>query len=61
MKILADTTDKTISSDDIYYLKGSPSVRSYDTCFYEIGIADLTDEQRAELLSGDNNAISINV
>ena len=61
MKIFADTTEKTISTEDIYYLKGAPSVRQYDSCFYEIGMSDITEEQRAELLTGDNNAISINV
>jgi hypothetical protein len=39
MKVLANTDLKTISTNQIYYKKGSPSVRSYDSCFYEIGLA----------------------
>jgi hypothetical protein len=61
MRIKADTTTKTVSTNDIYYLKGHPSVRQYDSCYYEISMSDLTEEERSQLLQGDNNAISINL
>ena len=36
-------------------------MRSYDSCFYEIGLASITDQERNQLLTGDNNAIAIDV
>jgi hypothetical protein len=61
MRIKADTSLKTVATNDIYYLKGHPSVRQYDSCFYEISIAVISEDEKNQLLSGDNNAISINI
>lgn len=61
MQVKAGTDLKTISTSQIYYKKGSPSVRSYDSCFYEIGLGSITEQERNQLLTGDNNAIAIDV
>lgn len=42
MKVRANTDLKTVSTSEIYFKKGAPSVRSYDSCYYEIGMDDLT-------------------
>ena len=61
MRVKANTDLKTVTTDQIYWKKGAPSVRSYDSCFYEIGMDQLTQQEREQLLVGDNNAIAIDV
>ena len=61
MKVRANTDLKTVSTNEVYFKKGAPHVRSYDSCYYEVGMDNLTQAEITQLLSGDNNAIAIDV
>jgi len=61
MSILANTTSQIISTTDIKYLKGRKAVREYDSCYYEIGSADLSQEQMDELNAKGADGVRIKV
>jgi len=61
MSILANTTSQSISTSDIKYFRGRKATREYDSCYYEIGAAELSEVEMDELKSKSTDGVRINV
>lgn len=45
MSLLAGQTEKVVSTTEMRYKHGRPSDRQYDSCYYELGAEELTEDQ----------------
>ena len=59
MSIISGTTEQTIASTSMNYVKGRPEDARYGACYYEITAQDISEEDRKMILGQDNNKIAI--
>jgi hypothetical protein len=52
MSLLAGQTEKVVSTNEMRYKHGRPSERQYDSCYYEIGAEELTEDQVKDVSEG---------
>jgi len=43
MKLQATETQQSVASNAMKYREGRPTVREYDSCYYEVGAQNLTE------------------
>jgi len=52
MSLLAGQTEKVVSTNEMRYKHGRPSARQYDSCYYELGAEELTEEEVKSVSEG---------